>query len=150
MGAWGAGVVGASGASRARGGGVAGCGGPRRCRAVGGRGVGAGVEGRRGSGRVGIASLGQVFGIGGLEEGVDARIVGQLAARKGRDGFVFQTVRTCQAHAQRPLFLLLPTALGNVALCLHRFPALQLGQIGVVMAAVRVLFSMERVNGIVA
>ena len=104
-----------------------------RARAVGGAAVERDAQDRR----IVLGDVADVLDIGRLQEGVDAGEVGQLAAREGRDGAVGQALGTGQAHVERPLLLLAPAVLGQLALGLDRLPAqaVELVVGGMVMAA---------------
>jgi hypothetical protein len=97
---------------------------------------GAPVEGDAQHGGVVILHLRHVLGVGRLEEGVDPCVMRQLAPREGRDRLVLDRVRAGQPHAQRPATFLVPPAFGQTRLGLHRFPALQLREVGVMSAPV--------------
>ena len=94
----------------------------------------AAVERDTKDGRVVMRDLQHVLGIGRFQERIDARVMWQLAPREGGDRLVLDAVGPREAHAQRPAALLVPAALGQVALFLHRLPAAQLGEVRVVFA----------------
>ena len=79
--------------------------------------------------------LRDVFGVGRFEKGVDAGVMRQLPTGEGGDGFVFDAVGPGEAHAQRPLGFLDPAICGQIGRGHHGFPALQLGEVGVMLAA---------------
>jgi hypothetical protein len=109
---------------------------PLRSEAGAGAVGGAAVERRAEDGGVVVADLGHVLGIGGFQEGVDAGVVGELAAREGRNRSVLDRVGGGEAHAERPSLFLLPFRAGNGFLRPGGAPAEELRQVGVVEAPV--------------
>jgi len=97
---------------------------------------GAAVERHADHGGIEIADPGHVLDIGRLQEGVDAGIVRELAAREGRDGLVGEAVRTGQPHPQRPGALLVPAGGGECPLLHRRLPAARLEAVEIGMVAV--------------